>query len=370
MSGLPFPSDQLFNFGSDASNGQNGLFGGSNQYGSYPLIGMGTSGLAGGNTPGAPQPQGQGYTAPKGYGDVSSGGGWSGAMQGGMQGASAGSAGGPWGAAIGGAAGALMGGLSHKNVNPFDAMMSPQLSKDFFSWVQNNIGKGATPYPGMLSAPANPLIKKEEGALLSGNLQGIPGLSGLQQISQNGNPTDVGPAWQAMLAAQQQNIQQNQAQLKEGMNLSGNLAGSPMGQAMSNYEQQTTKDQNATLTQAQQAAQEAAKGRQLTASGELGGLTSEMMGHLSQYLQGLDQESLNRMYQEFIRTRPEYSPLLGVEQNLAMEKSKGVAGNATTGQGMGMIGSLLGKGIGNLDSNGTSSTGEQFRNFFQGMGGQ
>jgi hypothetical protein len=367
MSSQPFPSDQLFNFGS-MENDQNGLFGGSNQYGSYPLVNMGTSGLAGGNTPGAGA--GQAYTAPKGYGNVDSGGGWSGAMQGGMQGASQGAAAGPWGAAIGGVVGALHGGLSHKTTNPFDAMMSPQLSKNFFSWIQNNIGKGAAPYPGMLSAPANPLMKKEEGALLSGNMSGIPGLAGLQQISKNGDPTDVGPAWQAMLKSEQQNIQQNQAQLKEGMSAGGNLAGSPMGQAMANYQQQTALGQNAQLTQAQQAAQEAAAGRQLTASGELGGITSEMMGKLSQYLQGLDQESLDRMYKEFIRTRPEYSPLLGIEENLATQKSHGVAGNATTGQGAGMLGAMFSKGIGNLDTQGTSTAGEQFGNFFQGMGGQ
>ena len=37
---------QLFNFGSE-NNDSNGLFGGSNQYGSYPTLNMGTNAMAG-----------------------------------------------------------------------------------------------------------------------------------------------------------------------------------------------------------------------------------------------------------------------------------------------------------------------------------
>jgi len=112
----------------------------------------------------------------------------------------------------------------------------PQLTSQFLNWLQSQIG---------------------------------PVGSELGQMAATGDPTDVGPAWQAMVKAMQQNIQQNQAQLREQFASTGDLASSPFGTAASNFQQQTTLDQNALLGQLQQQASEAAAGRELSAQQSL-----------------------------------------------------------------------------------------------------
>ena len=225
-----------------------------------------------------------------------------------------------------------------------------------------------------------------------------PGAGGttLSNMAQTGNPTDVGPAWDAMRQAQQRNIDQQAAQIRERMGLSGNLgltgggqatASTPYHTALTDFYSQTARDQNANLTQASQQAQEAARARMLGAAGTMSGqqlgaaqnlgalqqqaglfgagqqmgssqflqnlmsqganqlganqlagaglganivgqsqqtpyniygnLLGMQQGNLSnlanlgQQYQGLDQAAINRQYQEYLRTRPEYNPLLG-----------------------------------------------------------
>jgi len=248
--------------------------------------------------------------------------------------------------------------------------LDPNLTKQVFGWLSSQVGQGVPAFdwssilsssgkataPGQLSAPQNQLLQSLMQAIQSPN-------NPLNKIANTGNPTDVGPAWEAMKSAEQQNIQKNQAQLKEGMNLSGNLAGSPMGTAMSDYETQVTKDQNAQLTQAEQAAQEAAAGRQLTA----GATQEQIQAGLSQYIQGLDQASIDRLYQEFQRISPQNNPLIGSQMKAAttmpqyLEKKQGT--------GLQQILGALGCGIGNMDFTGSSSIGENAINFLGGLGG-
>jgi hypothetical protein len=159
---------------------------------------------------------------------------------------------------------------------------------------------------------------------------GPAGTGTLESMSQTGNPTDVGPAWDAMVAAQQKNIGENAANLREQFAFGGDLKSSPFGQAATDFYSQTAKDQNALLAQMQQQASEAAAGRQLSAAGDL---TSGATG-FGGMLQGLDQQSIQNMLAEFIRTRPEYSPLLGQEGGAATTFPPTISGSVGVG-GMG-----------------------------------
>lgn len=261
-----------------------------------------------------------------------------------------------------------------------------------------------------------------------------PGAGGttLSNMAQTGQPTDVGPAWEAMKSAQQRNIDQQAAQIRERMGLSGNLGltslpgggtgslGTPYGTALTDFYSQTAKDQNATLAQASQQAQEQARQRMLGAAGTMSGqqlgaaqnlgalqqqaglfgagqqtansqylqnlmaqglgqqgqLTAmqqqipsqiyqqylQQMGgqignalNLGQQYQGLDQNAINRQYQEFLRTQPEYSPLLqqlfaGATTFPGIVSTRFGAGGIPTaigqglGQGLGALGQSTGSG--------------------------
>lgn len=93
----------------------------------------------------------------------------------------------------------------------------------------------------------------------------------LRGIASNaGYATDSTPAWQAMIDAQQRNIDRTAANLGEQFNVSGNRFSSVFGDAMTDYYSQTGLDQNALLAQMTLASQEAARGRELQAAGQLG----------------------------------------------------------------------------------------------------
>lgn len=203
------------------------------------------------------------------------------------------------------------------------APIAPNLTTDFFNFLKGNVGQGATPFnlsaalpsggvtaPGQLSAPINPVLQ-QLADFYGGGETSIPGVGTMQELSKTGAPIDQLPAWQAMIEAQQRNIQQNEAGMREQFASMGNLRGSPYGQAEADYRMQTAKDQNAALLNATAQAQEAAQGRRLSASGALmngpAGVAS-----LGEMLQGFDQASIDRLLQEFIRTRPEYSPYLNL----------------------------------------------------------
>jgi len=227
----------------------------------------------------------------------------------------------------------------------------------------------------------------------------------LRGIAENaGYATNATPAWQAMVDAQQRQLERNFADLTEGFNVSGNRFSSVFGDAATDYWTQAGKDQNALLGQMTLAAQEAARQRELQAAGQLSGqgfgagqqlsaqnfeslmnqmnqragLTSQMFGastNAAQQLlqnamqgaqslygtenqaamaevarqlqllgvnldtaQGLDQtwmqnlatglgigqsqysiqqDQLQRLYNEWLRTQPEYNPLLPYQYSAA-----------------------------------------------------
>jgi hypothetical protein len=174
----------------------------------------------------------------------------------------------------------------------------------------------------------------------------------LQQMAQTGSPIDQTAAWKAMVAAEQQQIANNAALLREQYNVGGANPGSssPGSLGMANFYEQTALGQTAQLTQAQaqamenaaqrqlqageyiqgqgQQAQEFTQGQQLTASQQLqaqsqqgqefqaqqqqqaGQFLSSLGTGLDQMFQGMDQSAIQNALSEFIRTNPEYSPLL------------------------------------------------------------
>lgn len=199
-------------------------------------------------------------------------------------------------------------------VNP----LYPQFTQEFYNYLMTQMGKGATPFnlsaalpsggsttPGSLTAPLNNIDQMLQQFYSTGS-GGPAGTGTLQSMSNTGNPTDVGPAWQAMIAAENQNTQNNAANLREQFAFGGDLKSSPFGSAMQQFYNQNTLNQNAQLTQAEQQAQEAASGRQITAAQDL---TQGATG-FGGTLQSLDQQSIDNMLAEFIRTNPMYSPLL------------------------------------------------------------
>jgi osmotically-inducible protein OsmY len=198
--------------------------------------------------------------------------------------------------------------------------MFPNLTADMFQFLQNNVGQGATPFnlsailpssgqasaPGSLTAGPNPILQGLMDYYSGGKPSASPGAAGLDSMSKTGNPIDQMPAWNAMIQAQQRNTDQNAAALREQYAFAGTLKGSPFAQGIQDFYNQNTLNQNAMLTQATAQAGENAANRQLSASSTI----QQNAQQLGQLFQGMDQNAINSMLQEFIRTRPEYSPLL------------------------------------------------------------
>lgn len=257
-------------------------------------------------------------------------------------------------------AGPLGGIVEQPNQGKTVSPLYPDFTNAFYNFLSQQMGKGATPFnlsaalpsaggaptaPGTLAAPLTDVNQMLENFYKTGS-GGPTGTDTLAGMASTGAPTDVGPAWEAMKAAQQRTIAEQGANLREQFAFGGDLKSSPFGQAATDFYSQTAKDENALLTQAQQQAQEAAAGRKLSASSDLTSGASNM----GQYLQGLDQASLQSTLAEFIRTQPEYAPylnmLFGASTTFppAMSGTVGVGG---LGGALGSAGSAL-SGIADL----------------------
>ena len=138
----------------------------------------------------------------------------------------------------------------------------------------------------------------------------MPGANTLATIANQG--ISALPEWQSMVKAMGQNIAQGQANLGEQFASMGGMAGTPFAGAMSNYQQGTMAQQNALLGQLQQ--QNILRGQIPVAENLLAGGTQ-----FGQYSQGLAQQNIQNMYNEFMRTQPEYSPLLPYEMAMATQ---------------------------------------------------
>lgn len=104
---------------------------------------------------------------------------------------------------------------------------------------------------------------------------GPTAMNTMQNMAATGMPTDVGPAWNAMVAAQQPMLAQQNANILTQFGQEGLRYSTPAINAEGNFQSQTMAQNFAMLAQMQQAAQEAARQRQLSASSFLTNMYSQ-----------------------------------------------------------------------------------------------
>ena len=198
--------------------------------------------------------------------------------------------------------------------------ISPGLTQSTLSYLLGQLGQGVTPFnlstllpsggqtqPGQLTAPLNDVMSMLQSFYTTGT-GGPPGSSSLESLATTGDPINVTPEWQAMVASMKDPIQQQLANLREQFAFGGGLNSSSFGNAASNYLSQTALNQQALLGQLSTQAQQQAVQNKLAASTALNqGETAFGTG-----LQGLDQQAIQNLYQEFIRTQPQYNPLMNM----------------------------------------------------------
>jgi hypothetical protein len=206
----------------------------------------------------------------------------------------------------------------------------PYFTQLWQSMLTGQLGQGVSPFnlstilptsgqataPGSLTAPENPILQS---------------LQNFYQTGQGGPLPGVLPMWTSAMQAMQQPIQQNLASLKEQFASQGALGSSEMATAMANYLQQTGSQEQALLGQMSLQA--------LPGMEQFGGA-----------LQNLDQQAIQNMYQEFMRTQPQANPLLSLENQLALSYpptygKQGFGASFAGGLGAG-LGGGLGQGIG------------------------
>jgi hypothetical protein len=331
--------------------------GGQNQYMNYPSMttpgfpsysGVGASATYNyGTPPGVVPPGGGAFPSPTGYTGYSGGG----------------NPGVPQASNLGGGPGAVGASSKLPGGSYTSSTLDPLFTQAMDAYLRSQMGLGAAPFnlsaflpstggsttPGSVAAPLTPELQQLSQFLQTGQGGGA-GTGTLEQMATTGMPTDVGPAWQAMIASQQHNIGENANALREQFAGMGALDSSPFGTAMSDFYTQTALGQNAQLTAAEQQAQEAAAGRMSSASQFLTG-TGANFGEM---LQGLDQQSIQALMQEYFQTSPDYSPLLPYEQQLSTAFAP-VYGKQGFGASFGQaLGGALGSSIGSFGVSGGS----------------
>lgn len=196
----------------------------------------------------------------------------------------------------------------------------PGLAGGLATWLQSQVGMGVPGFnqstmlpgggstlPGQLTAMDNATLQQLQQFFATGK-GGGPGMDFLSTIANQG--VSALPQWQAMLAAQKQNIGQNEANIAGQFASMGDLAGSPFATAMTNFGEQTTLDQNALLANLTQSN---IQNIQLPAAQGLFGAEQGF----GQYQQGLNQQAIQNQYAEFIRTSPQYNPLISPELSMS-----------------------------------------------------
>jgi hypothetical protein len=186
------------------------------------------------------------------------------------------------------AAGGSLPGQSTIQASP---TIDPALTNQLLGYLGGNIGQGLPAFnqsvalpsggqtqPGQLTAGLNPVLQSVEQFMTgAGGPGSLPG---------------VMPMWQSEMAAMQQPIQQNLAQLREQFGSMGALGSSEFAQAGQNYMSQTSADEMALLTSATMAA--------------LPTMTTTGMD-----LQGIDQSAISNAYNQFMTDLPQNNPLMG-----------------------------------------------------------
>ena len=151
-----------------------------------------------------------------------------------------------------------------------ESPLDPYLTSQLYNWLSSQIGQGATPYTGQLTAPVNQTIQQ-----IAGNDYALTDFDAVQQ-------------------AMQRQIQEGAANLKGSEAFAGNLAGTPFGTSMTDYQNQAAQNLQSILAQM-----------------ELQAAPTRLAA--GQAVQQQEQLGLTNAYQEWLRQQPEYSPLLSME---------------------------------------------------------
>lgn len=234
----------------------------------------------------------------------------------------------------------------------------PQLGDQLVGYLQSQVGTGLTPFsgstplptggstaPGQLTAGMNPLLAQLAQFFQTGQGGGMPGTDTLSTVANQG--VSALPEWQSMIQAQQQNIQQGQANLQEQFAGMGDLAGSPFGTAMSNYNQGTVASQNALLGQLQQS--NIQNIQMPAAESLLSGGTAMASG-----LQNMDQSAINAYLQQYQQDQPQNNPTLAMAGSYGSMYPPTTKTPTTMQTFEGLLSSLSGSSF----TGGNSSTGQ------------
>lgn len=183
------------------------------------------------------------------------------------------------------------GALPNQNKIQAQPTIDPALTNSLLNFLHGQIGQGLPAFnqsvdlpsggktqPGQLSAGMNPILQQLQD-FMSGK-------------SGPGSLPGVMPMWQSEMEAMQGPIEQNMANLREQFGARGALGSSELGSASMDYMSQVSADQMALLTSATQAA-------------------LPQMASIGMDIQGVDQASINRAYQQFMTDLPQANPLMG-----------------------------------------------------------
>ncbi len=255
----------------------------------------------------------------------------------------------------------------------------PGLTQNLADYLQSIVGRGATPFegattlpstgdptaPGQLSAGITPelwkLMQYYTGAATDPS-QWVQPVGGdiLGEMAKTGMPVSTSAEWAKMQSAMERQYRQGAANVAEGFAVGGGMAGSPYGQASTDYELQAAKDKASLLGSMETKSLESARGRQVQALDILKsyyGLNQQQQqfmltqaGKLAELFQGYDQAAIDRTLAEFIRTQPEYGPLLNMIYGLATTFPP-YLGKTT---GLGAVGGIL-AGAGSVAQAGVSA---------------
>lgn len=142
------------------------------------------------------------------------------------------------------------------------------------SGILGGIGGGKTNVTSLPPpSPLFPGLLQQYTSQLSG--AGGQGLGELQNLSRTGNLQDVIPAYQSMVAANQRNLQEGQANIEEQFGSTGLRYSQPLMTSLSDYQNQNNLNFANVLQQYVLQAQNQATQTQLGASGLLANLFNQ-----------------------------------------------------------------------------------------------
>lgn len=232
-------------------------------------------------------------------------------------------------------------GSGQSEVPPVDA----QLQATLMNYLQSQVGQGVTPYnlqallptggqtgPGQVASPLDPVTQQLMDFFTNGSSSN-PALQSLQSLATTGNPIDQTPAWQAMVNASQNQIDEGGANVREQLAFTGNLPGSAGAKGISDYYSNANLGLTSQLVSAQTQALQQAQQNKLGAAG----LLENSEQSLGNTLYGYDQNAITQLMNEYFQTTPQNNPL-NSEMFSGATTYAPTFGKASTG---GVVGQLL-----------------------------